>query len=204
MALSLLFIISLSIILVTLLSLSSGGLQSWLCGTCTVCHPCPACDPPLNISPTCDCKENLNNCNSDCITHQNFKDYQTLWNLKHSSSQHNIHAAHMNTNTLKCHSLDWIIGLLFFTIFLLFLIVVLFFAPALLRRCTKWHSTMKLKRWIRLINKFNLVERSALSSVPPSYDQLLKQLHEQKQQLDQLTRDLLTTHKSSLPSSKIF
>ena len=111
----------------------------------------------------------------------------------------------MNSNTLQRHLLGWIIGLSFCNIFLLLLIVVLlFFAPALLRRCTHWHSKMKLKRRTRLINKLNLVERSTLPSVQPSYDELLKQLHEQKQQLDQITRDVPTTHTSSLPSSKTF
>ncbi|CAF5177215.1 unnamed protein product [Rotaria magnacalcarata] len=201
MAFSLLFSISISI---ALPSLSFGGLQSWFCGTCTVCHPCPACEPHLNISPNCECQENLSNCNCNCTTNQNFKDYHTSSNLQQMSSQHNIHAAQMNSNNLKRHLFGWIIGLSSCTILLLFLIVLILFAPTLLRRYTTWHSKRKLTRRARFITKFNLIERSALPSVQPSYDDLLKQLSEQKQQLENLTRELPAPNTSLLTSSKIF
>ncbi|CAF2035706.1 unnamed protein product [Rotaria magnacalcarata] len=121
------------------------------------------------------------------------------------SSQHNIHAAQMNSNNLKRHLLGWIIGLSFCTNFLLFLIVILIlFAPTLLRRYTTWDSKRKLTLRARFITKFNLVECSALPSVQPSYDDLLKQLSEQKQQLENLTRELSAPNTSLLTSSKIF
>ena len=194
MACSLLFIASISIILVTFPSFSFGGFQSWFCGTCAVCHPCPACEPHLNISPRCECKENLNNCNCNCITQENLQAYHTSWNLQQMSAQHNIHAAQMNSNNLKRRLLGWVIGLSFCNIFLLcFIVILIFCAPTWIRSYTTWHSKMKLKRRARLINKFDLVERSALPSVQPSYDDLLKQLHDQQQQLEQFPRVLPLT-----------
>ncbi|CAF3300717.1 unnamed protein product [Rotaria socialis] len=110
------------------------------------------------------------------------------------SEQHNIHAAQMNSNHLKRRLLGWVIGLSFCNIFLLCVIVILIFcAPTWIRSYTTWHSKMKLKRRARLVNKFDLVERSALPSVQPSYDDLLKQLHDQKQQLKQFPRALPLT-----------
>ncbi|CAF3382335.1 unnamed protein product, partial [Rotaria socialis] len=110
------------------------------------------------------------------------------------SAQHNIHAAQMNSNHLKRRLLGWVIGLSFCNIFLLcFIVILIFCAPTWIRSYTTWHSKMKLKRRARLINKFDLVERSALPSVQPSYDDLLKQLHDQKQQLEQFPRALPLT-----------
>ena len=110
------------------------------------------------------------------------------------SAQHNIHAAQMNSNTLKHRLLGWIVGLSFGNIFLLcFIVILIFCAPTWIRRYTTWHSKLKLKRRARLINKFDLVERSAVPSVQPSYDDLLKQLHDQKQQLKQFLHALPPT-----------
>ncbi|CAF2070571.1 unnamed protein product [Rotaria magnacalcarata] len=107
------------------------------------------------------------------------------------SAQHNIHAAQMNSNNIKRRLLGWIIDFSCGNIFLLCVIVILIFcAPTLIRRSTTWRSELQLKRRACLLKKFDLVERSALPLVQPSYDDLLKQLHDQKQQLEQFPRIL--------------
>ncbi|CAF3675795.1 unnamed protein product [Rotaria socialis] len=97
----------------------------------------------------------------------------------------------MNSNNIKHRLLGWIIDLSCGNIFLLcFIVILIFCAPTWIRSYTIRHSKMNLKRRARLINKFDLVERSALPSVQPSYGDLLKRLHDQKQQLEQFPRVL--------------
>ena len=116
-----------------------------------------------------------------------------------------MYAAHTNNSNLKRQLLNWIIGLSSFNILLLLLIVILIFsAPALVRRCTQWQSKRKMKRRARLLQQFNLVERTALSRVKPSYDDLLKQISELKQKPEQLPKDQPTMNVSTISHSKIF
>ena len=189
MAISILSIILFSVMFIGLPSFSLGGLRSWLCGTCTVCRSCPPCEPHLNISPRCECEENLNNCNCKCFTHNNLKEYHNQWNFRLMANQHNHHATQMNNHQVKHRLLLWLIGLSFFNIFILiFIIFLVIFAPTLVQRCVTWQAKHQLKRRNRLMKKFNLTEPSphigiavessptvpTLSSVVPQSAPILK------------------------------
>ncbi|CAF1374626.1 unnamed protein product [Adineta ricciae] len=77
------------------------GLRSWFCGTCNVCQVCPHCE----------CHENLNNCNCQCLTQQNFHAYYLQWYSHLGTSYvdrldgnrslvHNVnHVFHLDTKT---------------------------------------------------------------------------------------------------------
>ena len=137
-------LVSVALLFVTLLtfpSFSFGGIRSWICGTCTQCQLCPPCEPHLNISPNCECHENLNNCNCNCVTHQNLHEYQTKWHLQLLANQHQGHAAQLNSNQFKRQLLFWLVGLSLFNLFLIIVVVLLIiFAPVLVQRCAAWRS----------------------------------------------------------------
>jgi hypothetical protein len=70
MAFGILSLVLFSITLATFPSLSLGNLRSWIFRTCTICQLCPPCESHLNVSPKWERRENLNNFNSNCITHK--------------------------------------------------------------------------------------------------------------------------------------
>ena len=196
------------LILVTSPSFSSGGVHSWLCGSCATCPLCPACEPHLSISPTCECSENLNNCNCNCPTHNELHRYHQQWNSQISNNQNVTFVALMNSHRFKHHLLLWLIGFSFFNILLFLLtILLIIFAPALVRRYANWHSHSTLRRRQRLMVKHNLVPLppSTVLSSPPSppsttsspiapalssYADLQQQLESQKKLVFNLSRDL--------------
>jgi len=90
MAVGAVFVVLLLILLILGPSVVLTDLRSWFCGTCTVCQVCPSCEPHLNVSPKCECHENLNNCNCNCITHKNLQKYHQQWNSQLLVNQHNI------------------------------------------------------------------------------------------------------------------
>ena len=83
--------------------------------------------PHLNISPKCECREKLNNCNCNFITHKNLKTYHSRWNSRIMINQHNNHATQMNTHQVNYRLLFSLIILSFFTISMLTVIVFLIF-----------------------------------------------------------------------------
>ncbi len=166
MGFGLVFLIVFSLIFATLPSFSSANLRSWLCGTCTICQLCPPCEPHLNVSPKCECHENLNNCNCNCISHKNLRAYHHEWNSQLLATQHNSHAAQMNSNQFKRWLLFSLIGLSCFNLLILIVIILLIiFSPALLRRCAALKSRSKLQRRQRLMRKHNFVDPSPPSTI---------------------------------------
>jgi len=213
MALGVSSLVLLFIIVSTFPTGSFGSLRSWFCGTCTSCQSCPACEPHFNVSPKCECQENLNNCNCNCVNHENVQEYHQQWNLRIMANQNNTHAAQMNNHLVKQHLLVWLLGLSFFIIFML-VIVVLFiiFTPTLLRHCGQLRKKSKILRRQHLIKKHNLVDLSTLSNMETESPQslsticanlnatvtsptsaptdLLHQLEAQHQMIIKLQRDL--------------
>jgi hypothetical protein len=55
--------------------MGQNGLGGWICGTCLNCHSCPSCEPHVDISPICEYREYLNNCNCDYISHEHLDFY---------------------------------------------------------------------------------------------------------------------------------
>ena len=224
-------IIFTSLVLIVLPSSSFAGLRSWLCGTCTICQLCPSCEPHLNISPVCECHENLNNCNCNCISHERLQQYHNEWNLQLKANLHNNHAAQMNSNHFKRYLLFWLVSLSLLIISLLFcLIILIFVAPALLKRYTTWKSNTRLHRRQQYMQKHKLVEQSPPSTIElsslqhrtvtlpasptfssseqPSYNDLVQQLDTHKQLVVRLTQDLQVAKSHcdtapSAPSSRI-
>ena len=201
------------LVLISLPSSAFGGLRSWFCGTCTVCQLCPSCEPHLNVSPVCECHENLNNCNCNCISHERLQQYHHEWNMQFKANLHNNHAAQMNSNHFKRYLLFWLVSLSLVIVFLLLLLIILFFvAPTLLKCYTTWKSTSRLHRRQQFMKKHNLVEQSQLSTIElnspqhrtntlpmslpstsfvrSSYDDLVQQLDTQKQLVVRLTHEL--------------
>ena len=198
-----------------------------MCGSCTICQLCPPCTPHLHVSPKCECHENLNNCNCNCITHTHLEEYHKQWTLHLMANQNNSHAAQMNSNKLKRHLLFWLIGMSFFNVSLLFIVVLLIvFAPALLQRCAVWKSTSKLHRRQVLMKKHNLIEQPLCSTIDispsrplpdashtsdldlvlitPSYAELSQQLAAQTRLALHLTHTLPPEHErrqSTAPSA---
>jgi len=114
------------------------------------------------------------------------------------SNQNNSYAAQMNSNQFKRHLLFWLIGLSLFNLFMLFMVILLLiFAPTLLRHCANWKSKSKIRRRQQLMKKHDLVEQppqhtthTPLPTVPPSSDELLRQLEAQNHLIMKLTQDL--------------
>lgn len=202
-----------SFALVTLPSVSFAGLRSWVCGSCTICPLCPPCEPHLYVAPNCECRENLNNCNCNCVTNNHLAEYQKQWTGQLMGTHNITFAAQMNSNQFKRHLLFWLIGLSFFNIFLLLLVILLIvLAPALLRRCAVWKSKSRLHAKQLIMKRHNLIEPPASSpistpvghllptvsigidtnvSAPPlSYVELAEQLEAQQRLVLQLTSDL--------------
>ena len=173
MGFALISIVLFSLIFASLPSSSVGNLRSWICGTCTICQLCSPCQPHLKVSPKCERHENLNNCNCNCITHKNLYTYYQQWNLKLLATQHNNHAAQMNSNHMKCWLLFWLIGLSCFNILMLIIIILLIIVtPALLRRCADSNSRSHQLRRQQLMKKYNLLEPPPLFVVQFQSQQL--------------------------------
>ena len=181
-------------------ALSSATFRSWFCGTCTVCQACPPCTPQINVSPHCECRENLNNCDCRCLTQQHLQEYYVQWSSHLGVAQNNTLITQMNSHLVKRRLLFWLIGLSFFNIFLLLLLgFLIFFSPDLLRRWTQWRSNSRLHRRQQLMKKLNLVEPrlSHIALRPP--DSLSSPTLDQHAQLMvNLTNALQSTH---IPSS---
>ena len=174
MGFALISIIFFSLTFSTFPSSSLGTLRTWLCGTCTICQLCPSCEPHLNVSPQCECHENLNNCNCNCITHKSLHTYHQQWNSQLLAAQHNTHAAQLNGTQYKRWLLFWLIGLSCFNILMLiFIILLIIYTPVLLRRCADSKSQSKLHRRQHLMRKHNLVEPPPLSTIESTPQQLL-------------------------------
>ena len=196
---------------------SLGELSSWLCETCTVCQSCLPCEPHLNISPKCECQKKHNNCSCKRITHKNHREYKKQWNFRLMDNQQNHRATKMNSHQVQRHLLLWLVGLSFFNIFVLIVIIILvIFAPVLVRRCVVWKAKCQAKRRNRLMKKLSLVESSpcrdiafesslsvpTLSSVvsqsipilKPSYTNPSHQSEAQKKLVIDRVRDLKTEH----------
>lgn len=138
---------------------ASASFRSWFCGTCTVCQMCPACTPQVNVSPRCECRENLNNCDCRCLTQQHLQEHYGQWSAHLGVAQNNTLITQMNGYLMKRRLLFWLIALSFFNIFLLFLLgFLVFFSPNLLRRWTHWRSTSRLNHRQQIMKKLNLVE----------------------------------------------
>ena len=201
--------------LVTLPSVSFAGLRSWVCGSCTICPLCPPCEPHLYVAPNCECRDNLNNCNCNCVTNNHLAEYQKQWTGQFMGTHNITFAAQMNSNQFKRQLLFWLIGLSFFNVFLLILVIMLIvLAPALLRRCAVWKSKSQLHEKQLIMKKHNLIEPPVSSSfrthtghpmptlsldidanvsLPPlSYVELAEQLETQNRLVLQLTSDLHT------------
>jgi hypothetical protein len=129
------------------------------------------------------------------------------------ATHNNTFAAQMNSNQFKRHLLFWLIGLSFFNVFLLLLVLLLIvFAPALLRRCAVWKSQSQVQQKQLFMKKHNLIEPPFSSTfsthvghpLPPtsteidrnvsaptlSYVELAEQLEAQQRLALQLTHDL--------------
>jgi hypothetical protein len=213
MAFGIITTILFSFALITFPSLSLAGLRSWVCGTCTICQLCPPCEPHLYVAPTCECRENLNNCNCNCVTTNHLEEYHKQWTLHFMANHNNTFAAQMNSNQIKRHLLAWLIGLSFFNVGLLLVVILLsVFAPALLRRCAVWKSKSQLHHKQLVMKKHNLIEPPSSSvlethvghSLPTisagmdtsvsaptlSYAELSEQLEAQQRLARQLASDL--------------
>lgn len=167
MAFSCLFLLGSFIFFMVGPSFVFSDVRSWFCGTCTVCNVCPACEPHLSVSPKCECRENLNNCNCNCITQKTLHTYHRTWYAQFLANQHNIHSAQQNSNLTKRHLLFWIVGLVLFNLLLLVFIVCVLFFKSSLHRCYSQHKFRSaLKRRERFMLKHNLIEKPVLQ--PPT------------------------------------
>jgi len=86
-------ILTVWVLLVIVIGFVNGNFRSWICGTCAACHPCPPCSPQLNVSPQCVCKENLNNCNCNCITHESLHRYHQKFQSRLLAASANVHSS---------------------------------------------------------------------------------------------------------------
>ncbi|CAF0942164.1 unnamed protein product [Adineta ricciae] len=180
-------------------STSSAGLRSWFCGTCTVCQVCPPCSPQVNVAPHCECHENLNNCNCQCLTQQNLHAYYLQWYSHLGTSYNNTYIAQLNHHVVKRRLLFSLVGLLSLNLLLMFLLgALIFFAPELLRRWARWQSVSRTQRQSRLRKQLTRLERSP-TPVNSSPNEQIFSLSQHLDTNTQLMRTLTTALQSALP-----
>ena len=144
---------------------SLGGLTSWFCGSCPTCSVCPACQPQLNVSPHCECRNNLNQCQCNCVSYADLQLCHQRWSSDLLVGQQSAHIAQLSLSATKRRLLHLIVVLLVLLILLLviFNCFILFGASwrrwLLLRR-----QRARLQRRQHLMRKHNLV--AGPSAVP--------------------------------------
>lgn len=181
----------------------SASIRSWFCGTCTVCQVCPPCIPQVNVVPRCECHENLNNCNCQCLTHQNLHTSYLQWFSPLGTSYNNTYATQLNNHLLKRRLLISLVGLALLNLLLLFLLGTLIVcSPALLRRWNQWHSTFQLRRQTRLRQKLNRLTNSPtvveLAPTDPLFS-IARTLDTNTKLIRNLTHELQSNHVVSQP-----
>lgn len=137
---------------------SFGSLTSWFCGTCPTCSVCPACQPQLNVSPHCECRNNLNHCQCNCVSYADLQMCHKRWSSDLLVGHQTAHVAQLSLLAAKRRLLHLIIVLL-----ILLIIIVVVFSQFLLfgASCHRWFLLRKqrarLQRRQYLMRKHNLI-----------------------------------------------
>ena len=105
------------------------SLHSWTCETCTICHLCPPCEPHVYVAPSCECRENMNQCTCNGATQTHLFESDQQWTNHLLADQNDTFAAQINSNRLKRHLLLWLIGLSFVFILILLAMILLIVLP---------------------------------------------------------------------------
>ena len=133
----------------------------------------------------------------------------------------------MNSHQVQRHLLLWLVGLSFFNIFMLIVIIILvIFAPILVRRCVVSKAKYQVKRRNRLMKKLSLVEPSprrdiafesslsaptlssavsqSMPTLKPSYTSPSHQSEAQKKLVIDRVRELNTEHDQTNSNTSSF
>lgn len=169
MAFALSIVLIFWLILHLLPTMSFAGFTSWFCGTCAVAPACPPCQPQFNLSPHCECHENLNNCKCDCVSYADLTKHQQRWASDMVLDQRSAQLSQMDVLQFKRRVLLILLGLSVVIMFLLVaLICVTLCGKSCRLRYLAWRHRTRLQRRERLMRKHNLIEGPTSSSIIPS------------------------------------
>jgi len=150
-------ILTVWILLVIVIGFVNGNLRSWICGTCAACHPCPPCSPQLNVSPQCVCKENLNNCNCNCVTHESLHRYHQEFQSRLLAASANVHSSQVQHHNLQRQFIISLLGLCLLNLILLLALGFSFCcAASLRRRYAAWRANVVIRRRQKLLKQLHM------------------------------------------------